>query len=558
MAINFDHSGAGTITIKSPTTGGSTLTLPSGNGEPGQVLTTDGSGNLNFSNINADVDLSGVEEDILPLFSEVYDIGSEDKRWYNGYFSNKIDINNIELSNTSDNDLKIKAETTIIDGDLLANSLLLDGIFINDNIIKPLSTHLYGQKEIVVDGGLHISTEEPSYIRLTQEIPTENDYSILKTYGSEGMLRFNPEIKMFEGHDGTEWGLVSSTVYVNNCNRSVMTSLTNNKYNDGSYNNFYGSFNNFFGVYTGCSNIIGFSNNFFGRDAGRSNTSGRNNNFFGGGAGCSNDGGSYNNFIGNSSGYCNIDGSSNNFIGWRSGFRNTSGSYNNFFGHSAGYNNTTGWNNNFFGRCTGLCNTTGSSNNFIGHNAGRSNTTGCNNNFFGAYAGRFNTTGCNNLLFGWNAGTTGITPSGLACITTDCNRIIMGNSSHNCAQIQIGWTTVSDCRDKCIFGSVPHGRNFLERISPIEYAFKDRETNEISDPEGKRRYGFSAQEVLEAEGEHNVVVSNEDPDKLQMTNDYMIPILVNAINELSQEVNNIIDENKILKDRILNLEQKII
>jgi hypothetical protein len=151
-----------------------------------------------------------------------------------------------------------------------------------------------------------------------------------------------------------------------------------------------------------------------------------------------------------------------------------------------------------------------------------------------------------------------VNPGGLESIITESNRIIMGNESHSCAQIQIGWTTVSDCRDKCIFGSVPHGRNFLERISPIEYAFKDRETNEITDPEGKRRYGFSAQEVLEAEGEHNVVISNEDPDRLQMTNDYMIPILVNAINELSQEVNNIIDENKILKDRILNLEQKII
>ena len=124
----------------------------------------------------------------------------------------------------------------------------------------------------------------------------------------------------------------------------------------------------------------------------------------------------------------------------------------------------------------------------------------------------------------------------------------MGNASHTCAQIQIGWTTVSDIRDKCIFGSVPHGRGFLERLNPIEFAFKDRVTNEITDPEGKRRYGFSAQEVLEAEGEHNVVVSTEDSEKLQMTNDYLIPILVNAVKELSAEVNE-------LRDRITALEQ---
>jgi hypothetical protein len=124
----------------------------------------------------------------------------------------------------------------------------------------------------------------------------------------------------------------------------------------------------------------------------------------------------------------------------------------------------------------------------------------------------------------------------------------MGNASNSCAQIQIGWTTVSDIRDKCIFGSVPHGRGFLEKLDPIEFAFKDRITNEITDPDGKRRYGFSAQEVLEAEGDHNVVVSTEDPDKLQITNDYLIPILVNAVKELSAEV----DE---LRARITAIEQ---
>jgi hypothetical protein len=125
----------------------------------------------------------------------------------------------------------------------------------------------------------------------------------------------------------------------------------------------------------------------------------------------------------------------------------------------------------------------------------------------------------------------------------------MGNSSHSCAQIQIGWTTVSDCRDKCIFGSVPHGRGFLQNITPIEFAFKDRETGFLKDPDGKRRYGFSAQNVLEVEGENPVIVSDDNPEKLQMTNDYLIPVLVNAINELSTEVDD-------LKTRLSALESK--
>jgi hypothetical protein len=123
----------------------------------------------------------------------------------------------------------------------------------------------------------------------------------------------------------------------------------------------------------------------------------------------------------------------------------------------------------------------------------------------------------------------------------------MGNNSHACALIQVAWTAVSDCRDKCIFGPVPHGRGFLHNITPIEYAFKDRDTDELKDIEGKRRYGFSAQNVLEAEGENPVIVDSNDPEHLKLTSDHMIPVLVNAVKELSEEVD-------VLKSRLDILE----
>ena len=125
----------------------------------------------------------------------------------------------------------------------------------------------------------------------------------------------------------------------------------------------------------------------------------------------------------------------------------------------------------------------------------------------------------------------------------------MGNSSHTNALIQIGWTTVSDCRDKCIFGNVPHGRGFLQNITPIEYAFKDRETGFLKDEKGKRRYGFTAQNVLEAEGDSPVIVNVDDPENLKITSDYIIPVLVNAVNELSTEI-------EMLRSRIAALEEK--
>jgi hypothetical protein len=219
----------------------------------------------------------------------------------------------------------------------------------------------------------------------------------------------------------------------------------------------------------------------------------------------------------------------------------------NFFaGQCAGCCNGCGTNNNFIGAGAGFRNTSGNGNGFLGVDAGKYLTTGNFNNFFGYFAGRYVTIGSNNLFFGCCSGTS---PQGLANITTESHRIIMGNNSHTCAQIKIAWTVVSDCRDKCIFGSVPHGRGFLQNIEPIEYAFKDRETGCLTDIQGKRRYGFSAQNVLSAEGDSPVIVSANDPEHLQLTSDYIIPILVNAVNELSEEVDS-------LKSRIEALEAR--
>jgi hypothetical protein len=77
----------------------------------------------------------------------------------------------------------------------------------------------------------------------------------------------------------------------------------------------------------------------------------------------------------------------------------------------------------------------------------------------------------------------------------------------------------------------------------------------LRDEEGKQRYGFSAQEVLEAEGNNPVIVSDENPDLLQMTSDYMIPILVNAIKELSAEVDALIPLKELVNEMKFEIEE---
>ena len=55
MPIPLDHSGAGTITLKAPTSGTVTFTLPSADGTSAQVLQTNGSGVLSFATLNPSI-----------------------------------------------------------------------------------------------------------------------------------------------------------------------------------------------------------------------------------------------------------------------------------------------------------------------------------------------------------------------------------------------------------------------------------------------------------------------------------------------------------------------
>jgi hypothetical protein len=106
----------------------------------------------------------------------------------------------------------------------------------------------------------------------------------------------------------------------------------------------------------------------------------------------------------------------------------------------------------------------------------------------------------------------------------------------------------SDVRDKAIDpAGVPYGLEFINQVDPIAYRWCDRDTSEITDE--RLRYGFSAQNLLalETETPEGVIISDDDPDRLQLTDQYLLPVLVNAIKELSAK-------NDELEARIRSLE----
>ena len=192
--------------------------------------------------------------------------------------------------------------------------------------------------------------------------------------------------------------------------------------------------------------------------------------------------------------------------------------------------NTTGFQNTAVGELSLQNNTTGIRNAAVGAFSIQNNTTGDINTAVGDRSLRDNTTGTNNIGIGRNAGRSDSPFE----VTTQDNRIVMGNNDHTDAYIRIAWTVTSDKRDKTNFAEVPYGLDFVKELKPTKYQFREERGSEYTD--GKDRYGFLAQDILELEGDEPVIIDNEDPENLKFKESHLIPVLVNAIQELTKEV----------------------
>jgi trimeric autotransporter adhesin len=247
--------------------------------------------------------------------------------------------------------------------------------------------------------------------------------------------------------------------------------------------------------------------------------------------------GGANTAIGHNSLCANTTASNNTAIGRGSLQCNTTGRWNTAVGDNSMQKTTTGERNTSIGQLSMgcKCNTTGSGNTAVGGtNAGTfpvlwSNTTGCNNTAFGSTALANNTTGSNNIGIGFESGC-----DAMANITTGSNQIAMGNNSHTCARIKIAWTVTSDARDKTCFDAVPHGLCFVNQLNPVSFKFKKSRDSDYTT--GNKRYGFKAQDILPLEQGDPVIISNDDPESLKYNESSLIPVLVNAVKELTKKV----------------------
>ena len=235
--------------------------------------------------------------------------------------------------------------------------------------------------------------------------------------------------------------------------------------------------------------------------------------------------------------FSNTTGNSNIATGTDALYYNTTGSENIALGYNALYSNTTGYNNIATGPYALYLNTTGSLNIATGSDALWNNTTGTNNIATGGNALYNNTTGSYNVGIG-----IGVSSSS----TTVSNEVNISNNTVT-ARFQgaaSGWSFVSDQRDKTNVEDLTLGLDFINELRPRKFEWDLRHTDV---DKGKVASGFIAQEVLAVvesnNAEYSRLVDTNDENQYTIAQTNLIPILVNAIKELTTEI-------EILKSKI--------
>jgi hypothetical protein len=256
----------------------------------------------------------------------------------------------------------------------------------------------------------------------------------------------------------------------------------------------------------------------------------------------------YNTLIGYDAGTAITSGDNNTVFGYKAGEAITTVSRNSFFGYQAG-RYTTGYNNTFIGENCGQ-GSSGSTTSYNGTGLGKgalySSTTGGGNTSIGMNSGYAVTTGYDNTLIGYQAGNTLTTGRNNICIgyesapssNTVDHEITFGNSSISTLRCQVtSISALSDRRDKTDINTLDLGLNFINALNPVKFKWNSRE-GILKD--GSYEAGFIAQDFQESQKDFNAeylnLVLDTNPEKLEAAPGKLIPIMVQAIKELSAEV----------------------
>jgi len=491
------------LSIAAPATitSDTTLTFPNGAGNPGQILSTDGSGNLSWVNdsagnpggtvgqvqVNNGATFDGVSEGasgqvltsngagVAPTFQAAPGIDTSGSAW-------SASGDSVFLESTGQNNPTDYSNSIVLN----SGSVKLDG-----NHPNGVNNVAYGN---AAGGNLGAGATDNTFIGNTAGQNTSTgDKNI--AIGSEALNSNNGNeniavgFRALKNNTATGNTAVGHTALFTNTSGTGNTAVGNNAGVSSTSNN-----NTFVGAYAGDAISFGADNTAVGFEA---LTQYNATSATAIGKHALKEGGGTNNIgIGPASGF-NTNGNSNIFVGQNTGYY----AYNSRENVVVGTQSFNGLNGNIVG-CT-----------ILGYQA-------CT---------AANQSGTNKIVIG-----TGAQPSS----TSVSHEITLGNSSIatlRCQQTSI--TALSDARDKKDIEDANIGLDFINDLRPVKFVWDTRD--------GARKdikeVGFIAQELDEVQQKHGVedhlqLVLKNNPDKLEAAPGKLIPILVQAIKDLKKEL----------------------
>ncbi len=311
------------------------------------------------------------------------------------------------------------------------------------------------------------------------------------------------------------------------------------------FNNTTGSGNVALGFYSLKNNQGGSSNIAIGNNSLLNNSSGSNNFAAGELSLFSNTNGNNNLAIGNRSLVFNL-GSNNIGFGNSSLYGNQSGINNFAAGYYSLYTNSSGSNNVAIG-LESLRLSVGDDNIGIGKESLKQLQGGNDNISIGNGAGKVLLLGSNNIIIG---------PDAQPSYHFIDDEITLGNSSITSLRAQVtSITSLSDRRDKTDIVPIAEGLDFIKQLKPVTFTWNTRDQAKV----GIKSAGFIAQDLLALQkaspiGENLDLVSENNPEKLEARYNNLLPVLVKAIQDQQQ----VIEDQKTRLDTLEKLVQQLI
>lgn len=278
-------------------------------------------------------------------------------------------------------------------------------------------------------------------------------------------------------------------------------------------------------------------------------------------------------------------GTDNLFAGTFAGNGNTNGAGNSFFGHLAGSGNSTGSDNSFFGRRAGSV-STGSGNSFFGSYAGANGAGSGNNNTFIGRNADFTITqseGYNNTLLGADAKINVITNGtvlrfataiGAGARVSFSDMVVIGKEAgvydgvsrpadivrtagiFQPALASPGGSPVcfnngislcsSSLRYKTDIQPFTGGLDLVKRLNPITFKWRDDNRPDV---------GFGAEDVLKIEP--LLTFKNQNGEIEGVHYAQISTILVNSVKEQQKQIEAQQEQNRELREQILNQQKQI-